>query len=332
MKQIMLAHGSGGEESNALLKNIFFKHLGNEILNRYEDSAALKLKENIAYTTDSYTVNPLFFNGGDIGKLSICGTCNDLAMMGAKPLYLTCGFMIEEGLLLEDLERIVLSMKEELAKNGAMIVAGDTKVVPKGSVDRLFINTSGIGEIRYPGISSANLCEEDVILCSGFVGEHGAEIFARREGMAISGDLKSDCASLWPLIEYLIKEGIRPKALRDATRGGLAAVLNEWAVSSNVGIHIDEKVIPVRDAIKGICELLGFEAYNLANEGMFVMVIDKAEAEVALERMRAHPLGKDAAIIGKVSDQQQKKVVLNSAWGTKRYLEAPSGELLPRIC
>lgn len=328
----MLAHGSGGEESNALLNNLFFKYLGNEVLNRYEDAAALELLGKSAYTTDSYTVSPLFFNGGNIGKLSVCGTCNDLAMMGAKPRYLTCGFMIEEGFCVDELEQIVISMRDELAKNGAIIVAGDTKVVPKGSVDGLFINTSGIGEIVYEGISSSNLQENDVILCSGYVGEHGAEIFARREGMAIGGDLESDCASLWPLIKHLIDQGIKPKAIRDATRGGLAAVLNEWAVSSRIGIHVDEKTIPVRDAIKGICELLGFEAYNLANEGMCVVAVRAEEAEKALQQLHSHTLGRNAAIIGTVKSEHPKRVVLNSAWGTKRYLEAPSGELLPRIC
>jgi hydrogenase expression/formation protein HypE len=332
MKQIMLAHGSGGEESNALLKTIFWKHFDDEILSRYEDSAVLNLDGLHAYTTDSFTVNPLFFNGGDIGKLSICGTCNDLAMMGAKPKYVSCGFIIEEGFSLEMLETIVISMKKELDINGAQIVTGDTKVVPKGSVDQLFINTSGVGSLCCHGVSSASLCVGDVIICSGYVGEHGAEIFSRREGIGIGGNLKSDCASLWPIVQILLHAGMTPHAMRDATRGGLAAVLNEWAMSSEVGICVEEDRIPVREAVRGICEMLGFEPCYLANEGMFVMALPKEQEKDALRILRSTDHGKNATYIGEVISAHLGKVILQSPWKTKRYLETPSGELLPRIC
>lgn len=332
MEQILLSHGSGGEESNQLLQSLFFKYLGNDILNKYEDAASLKTSGHVAFSTDSFTVHPLFFNGGDIGKLSICGTCNDIAMMGARPRYVTCGFMIEEGFPLSDLEAIVKSMQQELAKNEALIVAGDTKVVPKGSVDGLFINTSGIGDIVCEGISSQSIKPGDAILVSGFVGEHGAEIFARREGMEMSGNLQSDCASLWPLVKHLLDLGIMPKSLRDATRGGLAAVLNEWAKSSHIGIEAEESAIPIRESVKGICEMLGFEAYNLANEGMCAVAVESDHADAALQALKSHELGQNAAIIAHTIDQNAGKVILKSAWGTKRYMETPSGELLPRIC
>ncbi len=225
--------------------------------------------ENLAFSTDSFTVSPLFFNGANIGKLAICGTCNDLAMMGAKPKYLTCSVIIEEGFEVEQLEIIVNSMKEELAKNEAIIVSGDTKVVPRGAVDKIFINTTGIGEILYSGISSNSITEDDLILVSRDIGAHGATIFTAREGMDMHSNLKSDCNSLYPLVKALIDASIKITALRDATRGGVSAVLNEWAKQSNICIEVEEEQIPVSDEVKGICEMLGFEATNLANEGTF---------------------------------------------------------------
>ena len=332
MKQILLSHGGGGEETQKLIKDLFFKYFSNPILEKMEDSAVLNLNSKLAFTTDSFTVSPIFFKGGNIGKLAVAGTVNDLAMMGAKPKYLSCSFIIEEGLPFEELEKIVKSMAEEMKKTGVHIVTGDTKVVPKGSADKIFINTTGIGEIIYEGISAHNIEERDVILVSGTIGDHGACIMAQREGIELEGYIASDCASLWPLVEDLINAGITIKAMRDPTRGGLSAVLNEWAEQSNIGIEIEEEKIPVKDEIQGLCELLGLEPYTLANEGKLILAVPENEAEKALEVMKNNELGKDAQIIGKVISDYKGKVILKSPYGSKRIMEPPAGELLPRIC
>lgn len=330
-KTITLAHGNGGAENNELIKEVFYEAFKNEILEKSEDAAVIQ-NGTLAFSTDSFTVSPLFFNGANIGKLAICGTCNDLAMMGAKPKYLTCSVIIEEGFEVEQLHKIVASMKEELAKNEAIIVSGDTKVVPKGSVDKIFINTTGIGEILYKGISSNNITQNDLILVNRDIGTHGATIFAAREGMDMNSNLKSDCASLYPQVKALIDSGVKITALRDATRGGVSAVLNEWAKQSNICIEVDEEKIPVCDEVKGICEMLGFEATNLANEGTFVLAISKEDAAKAIEVLHTFSEASNACIIGTVTSQYPQKVVLNSSWGTKRFLDTPTGELLPRIC
>lgn len=328
-KTITIAHGNGGEENNELIKKVFYKHFANDILQKSEDAAVIE-EGRLAFTTDSFTVSPLFFPGGDIGKLAICGTCNDLAMMGAKPKYLTCSVIIEEGFSTEELESIVLSMKHELKINGAIIVSGDTKVVPKGSVDKLFINTSGIGTVEQKGISASALKEGMSILVSRDIGTHGATIFAAREGISLESSLQTDCASLYPQVKALMDADVHIIALRDATRGGLAAVLNEWAKSSGVCIEVEEEKIPVCEEVKGICELLGFEAVNLANEGTFVLVVSKENEAKALRILQATHI--TSACIGKVSMLYKDKVILNSSWGTKRFLDLPTGELLPRIC
>ncbi len=330
-KIITLAHGNGGAENNELITKVFYKAFKNEILSKSEDAAVIQ-DGTLAFSTDSFTVSPLFFNGADIGKLSICGTCNDLAMMGAKPKYLTCSVIIEEGFEIRSLEKIVKSMKEELEINGAVVVSGDTKVVPKGAVDKIFINTTGIGEILYKGISSNNITENDLILVSRDIGAHGATIFAAREGMDLETSLKSDCISLYPQVKALIDSGVKITALRDATRGGVSAVLNEWAKQSDICIEIDEEKIPVCDEVKGICEMLGFEAMSLANEGTFVLAIPNEDALKALEVLQTFEHSKTASIIGKVTQQYEQRVILNSQWGTKRFLDIPTGELLPRIC
>ena len=328
-KTITIAHGNGGQENSELISQIFYKHFQNDILAKSEDAAVIE-NGKLAFTTDSFTVSPLFFNGGDIGKLAICGTCNDLAMMGAKPKYLTCSVIIEEGFSSRELEKIVRSMKKELQINGAIVVSGDTKVVPKGSVDKLFINTTGIGEIEYPNISASNLKEGMTILVNRDVGCHGATIFAAREGIDLTTTLKTDCASLYPEIKALIDAHIPIISLRDATRGGVAAVLNEWAKASDICIEIEEDKIPIQDEVKGICEMLGFEAVNLANEGTFLLAVDKKDEDRALEVLRnTH---QNATILGTVTNLHNQKVILNSSWGTKRFLDLPSGELLPRIC
>ncbi|AXX85631.1 hydrogenase expression/formation protein HypE [Aliarcobacter skirrowii] len=330
-KTITLAHGNGGVENSELIKEVFYKAFKNEILEKSEDAAVIQ-NGTLAFSTDSFTVTPLFFNGANIGKLAICGTCNDLAMMGAKPKYLTCSVIIEEGFEVEQLEIIVNSMKEELAKNEAIIVSGDTKVVPKGAVDKIFINTTGIGEVLYSGISSNNITQDDLILVSRDIGAHGATIFTAREGIDMNSNLKSDCSSLYPLVKALIDANIKITALRDATRGGVSAVLNEWAKQSNICIEVEEEQIPISDEVKGICEMLGFEATNLANEGTFLLAISKDDATKAIEVLHTFPEASNASIIGKVTSQYPQKVILNSSWGTKRFLDTPTGELLPRIC
>ena len=330
-KTITLAHGNGGAENNELITKVFYKAFKNDILSKSEDAAVIQ-NGTLAFSTDSFTVSPLFFNGANIGKLAVCGTCNDLAMMGAKPKYLTCSVIIEEGFEIRELEKIVKSMKDELEVNGAIVVSGDTKVVPKGAVDKIFINTTGIGEILYKGISSNNITENDLILVSRDIGAHGATIFAAREGMDLETSLKSDCASLYPQVKALIDSGIKITALRDATRGGVSAVLNEWAKQSDICIEIEEEKIPICDEVKGICEMLGFEAMSLANEGTFVLAIPNEDALKALEVLQTFEYSKTASIIGKVTQQYEQRVILNSQWGTKRFLDIPTGELLPRIC
>ena len=339
-KNITLAHGNGGEENNELISKIFYKAFKNDILEKSEDAAILELRgksdelgvEEIAFSTDSFTVSPLFFPGADIGKLAICGTCNDLAMMGAKPKYLTCSVIIEEGFEIRELEKIVRSMKKELEVNGAVVVSGDTKVVPKGSVDKIFINTTGIGEVLKKGISSNNITQDDAIIVSRDIGCHGAAIFAAREGIDMTTELKSDCASLYVQVKALIDAGIKITALRDATRGGVSAVLNEWAKQSNICIEIDEEKLPVSDEVYGICEMLGFEAASLANEGTFLLAVKKEDANKAIQILQEFENSKNAVIIGRVTDEHLHKVILKSGWGTKRFLDTPTGELLPRIC
>ena len=330
-KQITLAMGNGGEENNELISKIFYKAFKNDILEKSEDAAVIHGGE-LAFSTDSFTVSPLFFPGGDIGKLAICGTCNDLAMMGAKPKYLTCSVIIEEGFSTRELEKIVRSMKKELENNDAYVVSGDTKVVPRGNVDKIFINTTGIGEIQKKGISSNAITKDDVILLSRDIGCHGATIFTQREGIELSSDLKSDCASLTHQVQALIKAGVNITAMRDATRGGISAVLNEWAKQSNISIEVEEDSIPISKEVYGICEILGFEAMDLANEGTFLLAIKKEDEQKALKVLHTFDNSSNAIKIAQVSDSYIGKVILLSSHGTKRFLDTPTGELLPRIC
>lgn len=333
MQTVTLACGNGASENNRLIQNVFFKHFKNEILNQSNDSALLPQMGKTAFSTDSYTITPLFFRGGDIGKLSICGTCNDLAMMGAKPRFLSASFIIEEGFEIAQLEQIASSMAKECQVNGVQIVTGDTKVVSKGNADGIYINTAGIGEIVYEGLDPHKLNASDVMIVSNEIGKHGASIFAQREGIDLVSNLDSDCASLYPILQLLFASGVKLSALRDATRGGLAAVLNEWAIASSVCIHLKEDKIPISSEVQGICEFLGLEAYSLANEGTFVLALPESEAPKALEILHTHPLGVNARIIGSVcQDTYQGRVVLHSSYGTKRFLDMPSGEILPRIC
>jgi len=326
-KEITLAYGGGGEETQNLIQGLFYRYLGNPILEKGEDSGILPPMEGgLAFTTDGFTISPLFFNGGDIGKLAVVGTANDLAMVGAKPTYLSASFIIEEGLRWEVLERVVESMGKILKQEGIFLVAGDTKVVPKGSVDQLFISASGIGEILYPGISVSNLRPGDKILISGEIGRHGAVILAHRYG--VETDLISDCAPLWERVKALIDGGIKIRALRDATRGGVSALLNEWANASGVEIWVEEGKLPIPDGVMGLCELFGFEPLDLANEGTFGVAVSAEDAQKAEEILKR--FNPNATIIGEV--KEGKGVLLRTPWGTSRYLELPKGELLPRIC
>jgi len=332
MKTVQLSHGGGGEETNTLISDLFYHYFKNDILIKAEDAAVLQVEKKIAFTTDSFTVSPIFFNGGDIGKLCIAGTVNDLAMMGAKPLYLSSAFIIEEGFPYTELEQIVKSMADELAKSGAKIVCGDTKVVPRGSVDKIFINTAGIGEILKDNISVLNIQEGDVIISSRDVGCHGATVLMTREGLDVSADLKSDCETLWPAVEALIDGDISISALRDATRGGLSAVLNEWAISSEVCLEIEESTVEISDEVRGICEMFGFEAMDFANEGTFILAVAPMHATMALELLKKYEFCQNAAVIGRVTKKYPQKVVLHSSYGSSRFLDLPKGELLPRIC
>lgn len=331
MKKITLAQGSGGVESNRLINEVFFSRLKNDILLRAEDAAVFEIEGKMAFTTDSFIVTPIFFAGGDIGKIAVCGSCNDLAMMGAKPKYLSLSLIIEEGFDLGDLERIADSIAAELAINGAMVVTGDTKIAPKGSVDKIFINTSAVGEVMLEGISCKNLREGDKIIVSRSIGEHGAAIFSAREGIELKSKLKSDCASMWPTVERLLGAKAQIVAMRDATRGGVAAALNEWCASSAVSMHIVEESFTILPEVAGVCELLGFDAFSLANEGTFVMAVREGEDEI-LNILKSYEFTKNAAIVGEVIDDGKNRVILRNEYGTRRILEYPSGELLPRIC
>ncbi len=326
----MLAHGGGGKETEALIRDLFIKYFNNEILSKMEDSALLSVEGDISFTTDSFTVHPLFFRGGDIGKLSVAGTVNDLLVSGAEPLYISAGFIIEEGFPLKDLERIVRSMAEEAVRAGVKIVTGDTKVVPKGAVDRLFINTSGIGRVMFKGLSSENLRSGDVIIFSGTVGDHGIILLVQREGL--TADIESDCCSLSDMLKDLMRSGVCIKAMRDATRGGVAQVLNEWAKASRVCIEIEEERIPLRESVRGVCELLGTEPYHFANEGMVVIAVDKEDTEETLRILKSHREGKNSALVGRVVSEGKPSVVIKTPYGTRRVLEPPAGEILPRIC
>jgi len=330
-EKITLSHGGGGEETQKLIRELFIEHFKNPILERMEDSAILEVKGKIAYTTDGFTVKPHFFKGGDIGKLTVAGTVNDLAVAGAQPLYMSVSFILEEGFPLRDLKRIVESMAQSAREVGVWIVTGDTKVLPKGGVDGIVISASGIGRVIYEGLSSANLSEGDIIIVSGFIGDHGAAVTAQRLGFDLP--VASDCAPLWGLIEKILKGGFKLKAMRDPTRGGLSAVLYEWAQSSKVDIEVEEEKIPVRDEVWGLCEFLGLEPYHLACEGRVVIAVEAEDAPKVLEVLKNHPLGKEARIIGKVRGKSDRpKVILKTPYGVERVMEPPAGELLPRIC
>ena len=337
---ITLAHGGGGKAMRDLIDDVFIEAFNNDTLNTLEDQARFSLKDlanygdRLAMTTDSYVIDPIFFPGGDIGKLSICGTVNDLAVGGAIPLYLTCGMIIEEGMPVETLRKIVESMAQTARDAGVMIVTGDTKVVNRGSCDKIFINTAGIGVIRENiNLGSDKAQAGDAILVNGLLGDHGATILNARGDMELSAPIESDCAALHGLIDVLLKAAPSTRFIRDATRGGIASVLNEIAISSKVAIEIIEAQTPIRPEVKGFCEILGLDPLYLANEGRLVCVVPAAEAEAACTAMRAHPLGQHAAQIGTVLDNGRAgRVTMLTLFGGKRIVDMLVGEQLPRIC
>jgi hydrogenase expression/formation protein HypE len=342
-KVILLAHGSGGQLSHDLIEQLFLRFFDSPALLQLDDSAILELppdqasvhQPRLAISTDSYVVSPLFFPGGDIGKLAICGTVNDLSMSGAQPLWLSAGFIIEEGLPLADLERIVASMAATAAQAGVQIVAGDTKVVDRGSADKLFINTAGVGLVS-PGVTIAGdqARPGDVILLNGTIGDHGMTIMTQREGLQFDSPLESDCAPLGGMIARLLAAlpAGTLHCLRDPTRGGLATTLNEIAGRSKVGIEIEERALPVREAVRGACELLGLDPLYVANEGKAVAIVAAEEAETALDALHADPYGREAVAVGRVTEAHPGRVVLHTTLGARRVLDMLVGEQLPRIC
>jgi hydrogenase expression/formation protein HypE len=340
---IQMAHGSGGKLSHDLVENLFLRYLSNAALLPLDDSAVVEIPSagtprptaRLALSTDSYVVSPLFFPGGDIGRLAVCGTVNDLSMSGAQPLWLSAGFILEEGLALADLERVVASMAATAEQAGVQVVTGDTKVVEHGSADRLFINTAGVGLVpRGIGIGGDRAQPGDAVILSGAIGDHGMTIMTQREGLKFDSPLESDCAPLNGLVASLLEAlpGEAIHCLRDPTRGGLATALNELAGRSGAGIEIDEGAVPVHDAVRGACELLGLDPLYVANEGKLVAIVAPGHAEAALTALQAHEYGREAALIGRATDTHPGRVILRTLLGSRRVIGMLAGEQLPRIC
>ena len=332
--RIMMAHGSGGKISHELISQLFLPKFDNDILRKLDDSAVLKTKgKRLAFSTDSYVINPIFFPGGDIGKLAIFGTVNDISMSGAVPLYLSAGFVLEEGFLISDLEKILKSMKSAAEQTNVLIVCGDTKVVERGSADKIFINTSGLGVIENEiNISGENAKVGDLIIVNGSIGDHGIAVMSERGQFEFETQIKSDCAPLSDLVQYILSFTKNVNVLRDPTRGGIATVLNEIAEKSKVSIEIYEEKIPVKEAVRGACEMLGFDPMYVANEGKLIAIVSKKDAVGLLNHMRKHPLAKDSEIIGKVIEGKAGRVTMKTLIGSTRILDMMVGELLPRIC
>jgi len=331
---VLMAHGGGGRLMHRLLEDVFGKVFSNPILDARHDSAQFTLPPGrLAMTTDSYVVRPIFFPGGDIGSMAIHGTVNDLAMSGAHPLYLSCGFIIEEGLPMETLWRVVCSMRDAAKKCGVQIVAGDTKVVDKGKGDGLFINTTGIGVIEHhQQILPQNVQPGDAVIVSGDLGRHGMAIMAVREGLQFESTIESDSAPMHEAVLALLKAGVEIHCLRDLTRGGLASALNEIAGAAGVKIAVEQKCIPVREDVHAACEMLGLDPLHVANEGRFVAYVLAKDAGRTVEILHRHEVSTGAALIGKVVKQAAPLVTVNSALGINRILDMPSGDQLPRIC
>ena len=334
IEQIQLAHGSGGQLTRDLIARLFKRYFSNAYLDPLSDAAVLpERRGRLAFTTDSYVIQPIFFTGGDIGKLSVCGTVNDLSVVGAKPFYLTAGYILEEGLPLADLEKIVSSMAQTAESAGVKIVSGDTKVVERGSVDKIFINTAGIGWVPEGlFLSPQKIKPGDRILVSGSLGDHGMAILCQREGLEFDTPLASDCAPLNGLVETILTHHHDVRVMRDPTRGGLATTLVELAEESDLGFEIDEKSTPLHEGVRAACELLGLDPLFVANEGKLVAIVSSQEAESVLTAMKGHPLGQEANIIGHVVEAHPRKVVLKTILGAKRLIKMLAGDQLPRIC
>lgn len=333
-KKILLSHGSGGKLSYNLTKDLFLSNFNNSYLEKLDDGAVLNIEGlKLAYTTDSYTVDPLFFKGGNIGELAVYGTVNDLAMCGATPLYLSCSFIIEEGFSLSLLEKIVLSMREASVIARVDIVTGDTKVVNRGAADKIFINTSGLGIVKEGvNISGSNAKVGDVVILNGPIGSHGIAVLSEREGLKFGTDIKSDTAPLSSLVVDMLEVSKDIHVLRDPTRGGLSTSLNEIALSSKVDVEINEGDIPIQEEVRAACEILGYDPLYLANEGKLVAFVPSEIAPNILKKMRKNRYGKESKIIGRVVKESEGKVYLNTTIGGKRIIDMLTGEQLPRIC
>ena len=338
-KAITMAHGGGGRAMRELIERLIVPAFANPLLAGLEDQARIDLRglaeigDRLAFTTDSYVVSPLFFAGGDIGTLAICGTVNDLAMSGAQPLFLSCGLIIEEGFATADLERVLASMAALARRCGVHVVTGDTKVVNRGAADRLFINTAGIGVIAAGvNIAATRARPGDVLIVNGTLGDHGVAILVARNDLDLHADIPSDCQPLHGLVQTMLAACPDIHCLRDATRGGLATVLNEFAASSHVGMRLDESSLPLKPEVRGACEMLGLDVLYMANEGKLVAVVPRSHAEPVLAAMRAHPAGRDAAIVGEVLAEPAGHVILNTLFGGERVVDMLVGEQLPRIC
>lgn len=332
--KILLGHGSGGKLSHELVNEIFVPAFSNQALNQLDDRAEVEVSGvRLAYSTDSFVVNPPFFEGGDIGKLAVCGTVNDLAMGGAVPLYLSAGFIIEEGFSMDLLRKIVDSMKKTADECGVKIVTGDTKVVEKGSADQIFINTSGIGLVpEGVNISGSFAKPGDKVIINGYVGDHGMAVMAERQGFSFREKIASDCAPLNGLVKKMLGVTKNIHVLRDPTRGGVATTLNEIAGQSNTGIILDEESIPVRESVEAACDILGLDPLYVANEGKLLAIVPAEEADKILAAMKDHPYGADSAIIGEVTAENPGKVVVNTGLGGSRIMDMLVGQQLPRIC
>jgi len=331
--RILLAHGSGSKLSHDLLEKILVPPINNPLLARMDDAAVFELAGKLAFTTDSYVVNPIFFPGGDIGRLAVCGTVNDLSMSGAEPLYLSLALIIEEGLEIAELSRIIQSVKDTCDEAGVQVITGDTKVVNKGKADKLFINTAGIGSLpKGLDISGSNAKIGDKIILSGGIGEHGIAVMSQREGLQFSVPVQSDCAPLNKLVAAMLRASKKINCMRDPTRGGLAATLSEFALQSDVGIVIEEDKIPLHDGVRGVCELLGLDPLYIANEGKLVAVVSPEDAEKVLKAMKQNKYAGEAAVIGEVTAGHRGRVVMKTNIGASRIVDMPTGEILPRIC
>jgi hydrogenase expression/formation protein HypE len=332
--RVLLDHGSGGRASHDLVETLFVSRFNNQLLGSLEDSAVFDLGgQKIAFTTDSYVVDPVFFPGGNIGSLAIHGTVNDLAMRGARPAYISCGFIIEEGLAIADLEEIITSMDRAAREAGVLIVAGDTKVVPRGAADKVFINTAGIGVVaKDVDISGHNAKPGDAVLINGTIGDHGVAVLSKRAGLAFQTVVESDSCPLNGLVAELLAAGLHIHVLRDPTRGGVATTLNEIADSSNVAIKLFEEKLPYKTAVLGACEVLGLDPLHIANEGKCLVILPMDEAERALSVMRGNRYGAEATLIGEVLPEPKAKVFMQTRIGGSRLVDMLTGEQLPRIC